>query len=148
MDTPELFAAALGVAAPWYVARVDLAADQLTIAIDFRRGGRFPCPTCGAAGCPAHDTEERRWRHLNFFQYRTELVARVPRVACAQCGVHPGGGAVGAARERLHLELRGLCADPGGGDARRRDRAARRGARHPALAPRAAPRGRGPRPAR
>jgi transposase len=30
---------------------------------------------------------EKRWRHLNFFQYRCELVARVPRAQCATHGV-------------------------------------------------------------
>jgi transposase len=30
---------------------------------------------------------EKRWRHLNFFQHKTELIARVPRVKCPKCGV-------------------------------------------------------------
>jgi len=30
----------------------------------------------------------RRWRHLNFFQYRCELVAKVPRTWCRKDGVH------------------------------------------------------------
>ncbi len=34
-----------------------------------------------------HDTETRRWRHLNFFQHTCELEARQPRVRCATCGV-------------------------------------------------------------
>jgi transposase len=89
METKALFAAALGVAEPWYVADLQLAETQLTISVDFRRGGRFTCPTCEAAGCPAHDSAERRWRHLNFFEYRTGIVARTPRVRCARCGVHP-----------------------------------------------------------
>jgi hypothetical protein len=49
--------------------------------VDFKAGSRFPAP--GASHqllCPVHDTVEKRWRHLDFFQYRTELVARVPRV--------------------------------------------------------------------
>ena len=31
-----------------------------------------------------HDTIERRWRHLDFFQYRCELVAKVPRTWCGK----------------------------------------------------------------
>jgi transposase len=89
METKALFASALGLVEPWYVADVQLAEAQLTIAVDFRRGGRFASAECGARECPAHDSQERRWRHLNFFEYRTEIVARVPRVRCAQCGVHP-----------------------------------------------------------
>ena len=34
-----------------------------------------------------HDTVEKRWRHLDFWQHRTELVARVPRVECSEHGV-------------------------------------------------------------
>lgn len=89
MEPNALFAAALGLTEPWYVAGVDLEAPQLTIRVDFQRGGRFACPACGGAGCPAHDSEERRWRHLNFFEYRTVIVARTPRVRCERCGVHP-----------------------------------------------------------
>jgi transposase len=93
METNTLFAAALGLVEPWYVAAVDLdpASTRLEIQLDFRRGGTFPCPECAAAGCKAHDTAERRWRHLDFFQFRTELVARTPRVKCERCGVHPVG---------------------------------------------------------
>jgi transposase len=35
-----------------------------------------------------HDSSQKRWRHLNFFQYRCELVANVPRVWCREDGVH------------------------------------------------------------
>jgi transposase len=91
MDTNTLFATALGLAEPWYVAEIKLnpTAKQLEIHLDFRRGGRFACPHCGATECPAHDTAERRWRHLDFFQFRTDVIARTPRVACPHCGVHP-----------------------------------------------------------
>jgi transposase len=34
-----------------------------------------------------HDLVEKRWRHLNFFQYECELVARVPRCRCEEHGV-------------------------------------------------------------
>jgi len=36
-----------------------------------------------------HDTTEKQWRHLNFFQYEAYLKARVPRVKCpnSDCGV-------------------------------------------------------------
>lgn len=88
MESRELFALALGVNEPWYVASIDLSPEerQLDIALDFRRGGTFPCPECGTGNCKAYDSEERRWRHLNFFQYTTVLRARVPRVDCGKCG--------------------------------------------------------------
>lgn len=91
MDTNSLFSQALGLTDPWFVASLDLdpKTKRLEIQIDFRRGGVFACGECGAGGCKAHDTAERRWRHLDFFQFRTELVARTPRVNCSRCGVHP-----------------------------------------------------------
>lgn len=91
VETNDLFALALGVSEPWYVAKIDLSPEerQLEIALDFRRGGTFPCPDCGTAGCKAYDTEERSWRHLNFFEFATVLRARVPRIDCRRCGKRP-----------------------------------------------------------
>jgi transposase len=88
MDSKDLFALALGLNKPWYVVRneLDTVKSQLDIGIDFERGGTFPCSECGQTGCKAYDTEERRWRHLNFFQFNTILTARVPRTDCSRCG--------------------------------------------------------------
>jgi transposase len=41
----------------------------------------------GTADCPAYDSEEKTWRHLNFFQHEVHLHARVPRVTCKSCGI-------------------------------------------------------------
>lgn len=91
MQDKDLFALALGLTKPWYVSGVEFRPDerQLELRIDFERGGTFACPACGAAGCKAYDTEERRWRHLNFFQFETYLVARMPRADCGGCGIKP-----------------------------------------------------------
>lgn len=81
MSDKQLFEAALGVAKPWYVQGVafDAAQKTLTIAIDFVAGSRFAHP--GAAGeHPVHDTQTKRYRHLNFFQHECFLEVRVPRV--------------------------------------------------------------------
>jgi transposase len=88
MDSKDLFALALGLNKPWYVVRneLDTVKRQLDIGIDFERGGTFPCSECGQTGCKAYDTEERSWRHLNFFQFNTILSARVPRTDCSRCG--------------------------------------------------------------
>jgi len=89
MRDTTLLQLALGVAPPWTVTRgeFDAAAQRLDIEIDFAAGSRFTGPTCGAADCPAHDTERKTWRHLNFFQHQAYLTARVPRVRCETCGV-------------------------------------------------------------
>lgn len=59
---------------------------ELLLKLDFKVGHRFGCPECGASS-PTHDTVSKRWRHLDFFQYRCELEARVPRVDCPEHGV-------------------------------------------------------------
>lgn len=89
MRDTELFQAALGLVPPWVVAasRFDAAARRLDIDITFPKGARFVCASCGAADCPAYDTEEMTWRHLNFFQHEAYLHARVPRATCKRCGV-------------------------------------------------------------
>ena len=85
----NLLQLALGLTPPWTVTRSDFDAEaqRLDIEIDFAPGSRFACPTCGAADCPAYDTERMTWRHLNFFQHQAYLNARVPRVRCDTCGV-------------------------------------------------------------
>lgn len=89
MRDTDLFQMALGLVPPWVVARseFDAAAKRLDIYVDFGKGSRFPCPECGAVDCPAYDTEDKTWRHLNFFQHEAYLHARVPRVTCKGCGV-------------------------------------------------------------
>lgn len=79
---------ALGLADPWVVesAEFDPIKKRLDIRIDFKRGGTFNCPACGVPGCKAHDTEEKTWRHLNFFQHETYITARMPRAGCSDCG--------------------------------------------------------------
>jgi len=89
MRDTNLLQLALGLVPPWAVtgSDFDAAARRLDIQIDFAAGSRFVCPSCGTADCPAHDTEQMTWRHLNFFQHQAYLHARVPRVRCAKCGV-------------------------------------------------------------
>lgn len=89
MRDVDLFQQALGVEWPWVVRRTEFSpeARRLDIYLDFERGGTFACPECGLGGCPAYDTTQKSWRHLNFFQHEAFLHARVPRVECGSCGV-------------------------------------------------------------
>jgi len=89
MRDTELLQLALGLLPPWLVvaSRFDPSARRLDIDVSFPKGSRFACPDCGAADCPAYDTKEMTWRHLNFFQHEAYLHARVPRVTCETCGV-------------------------------------------------------------
>lgn len=92
LDLNVMFGAALGLAAPWQVVSVEFDEDagRLDLGLDFPRGARFSCPEQGCAerACAVHDTMDKTWRHLDFFQHQAYLSARVPRVRCAEHGVH------------------------------------------------------------
>ena len=81
MAESKLFEAALGVEAPWFVSgtEFDGGRRQLTIKIDFVAGSRFTHPDVPGAH-PVHDTQTKRYRHLNFFQHDCFLEVRVPRL--------------------------------------------------------------------
>jgi transposase len=91
MDELGLFTAALGLSGPWRVIRTEFDAErtQLDLYLGFTRGARFACPArdCAHGGCPVHDTVDKTWRHLDFFQHRALLHARLPRVRCPEHGV-------------------------------------------------------------
>ncbi|MGB5101556.1 MAG: transposase family protein [Methanothrix sp.] len=59
---------------------------------------RFECSNCKSQNNCIHDTKERIWRHLNFFQFKAYIHARVPRTICQKCGsirlMFPGRGGV------------------------------------------------------
>lgn len=90
MDTTaSLFTAALGLQSPWEVRKSSFNASvrRLDLQVGFKVGSRFPCPECKADGCPVHDTLDKEWRHLDFFQHQAYISAKVPRVRCETCGV-------------------------------------------------------------
>ena len=77
----NLFTQALGLNSPWKVVSTefDPTAKSFELEIDFERGARFPDPETGEL-CPVHDTVQRAWEHLRFFEHKTTLRARVPRI--------------------------------------------------------------------
>ena len=84
----ELFSKALGVEEPVYIESIilDSEAGELHIEMNFRKGGKFACSECGAQMLPVHDTVDKTWRHLNFFQYKCYVHLRTPRTICPKCG--------------------------------------------------------------
>lgn len=84
MSVETLFKQALGLAEPWLVTECefDPEAKSLLLKIDFKRGAQFPDPETGEPR-PVHDTRSRQWEHLKFFEHRTTLEARVPRICCS-----------------------------------------------------------------
>lgn len=89
MRDVDVFQQALGLTPPWRVEDVEFDAERgrLDLYLDFPAGSEFTCPVCEREDCRAYDTTEKTWRHLNFFEHRAYLHARVPRVECAECGV-------------------------------------------------------------
>lgn len=98
MDNTSLFTAALQLEYPWKVSKVEFIPDKddpkvmaLHITIAFERGAKFifnledGSVWSDADGNPiektAHDTVERTWQHLNFFQYKTYIHANMPKVS-------------------------------------------------------------------
>lgn len=89
MDDRSFYQTVLGLSEPWVVEAVDLLPEEreVRVRVAARTDTRMSCPECGAEG-PRYDlAEERGWRHLDTMQYRTILVARVPRVKCVEHGV-------------------------------------------------------------
>jgi len=89
MRDKDLYAKILGIEAPWFVREVDLHLQdgEVYVFLDFKPNNPLSCPECGQKA-PGYDSRERRWRHLDTCQYRTIIVADVPRVQCDEHGVH------------------------------------------------------------
>lgn len=98
MENTDLFTAALQLEYPWKVSKVEFLPDEddpktmtLHITIGFERGAKFifynedGTVWADAEGNPieitAHDTADRTWQHLNFFQYKTYIHAKMPKVS-------------------------------------------------------------------
>lgn len=79
----RLFSAALGISSPWFVKSIkfDSKLKRLDLLIDFSKGSKFTVKEDGGVTQhPVYDTQEKEWRHLNFFEHECYLQARVPRV--------------------------------------------------------------------
>lgn len=79
-NSEEIFSIALGLQDPWSISSITFNKEQsrLDIHISFSRGHKFK--SSDGDLYTAHDTVERSWQHLNFFQHHCYLHAKVPRV--------------------------------------------------------------------
>lgn len=82
MNSEALFAMALGLQNPWILTGVEFKAvnnkKELHINIGFAKGSKFPDEQGNL--CGLHDTKEKTWRHLNFFEHECFLHCKVPRI--------------------------------------------------------------------
>lgn len=88
MNSELLFSAALGLMPPWQVLDIqfDPEKGRIDFKIGFTSGAKFSCPSCEESEQGVHDSRQRTWRHLNFFQYQAFIHADLPRVRCSKCG--------------------------------------------------------------
>ena len=77
-----IFEIALGLSKPWFVKNIKFEevnnTRELHIYLDFEKGFKFPQED--GFEYSAYDTVDREWQHLNFFEHKCFLHARVPRV--------------------------------------------------------------------
>lgn len=81
-NSTAIFEIALGLTSPWTVKNIyfeqhDLA-RELHIHLDFEKGFKFKQKD--ESESVAHDTVERKWQHLNFFEHKCYIHAGVPLV--------------------------------------------------------------------
>ena len=88
MRDKDLYKQILGIQAPWMVTEVELsmAAGEVAVHVAHDTGVRLTCSHCGYPG-PGYDHRSRTWRHLDTCQFKTLIVATVPRVTCPTHGV-------------------------------------------------------------
>ncbi len=83
MNSESLFSMALGLQPPWKVEEIIFSNDnsephELHLHIGFESGSRFADES--GSLCPVHDTVERQWQHLSFFEHTCYLHCAVPRI--------------------------------------------------------------------
>jgi transposase len=88
MNDRELYRQILGIEAPWAVKEVKLSVPDKEVRVEVVHGGAsLRCPKCDTK-CAGYDHRRREWRHLDSCQFKTFLIADVPRVECPEHGVH------------------------------------------------------------
>ena len=82
----ELYQQILGLVKPWQVKQVTLQPESGEVEVEVEcRESVWGCPQCHQR-MQIQDWERRRWRHLDSCQFKTIIVAEVPRVKCAEHG--------------------------------------------------------------
>ncbi len=88
MNSSQIFEMALSLQKPWFVKDIKMGLSeskghgQIDIYLDFEKGFKFK--DISGNELKTHDTVERTWQHLNFFQHTCYLHARVPRVVSSE----------------------------------------------------------------
>ena len=82
----QLYQQILGLVEPWQVESVTLKRQEREVEVLVKcMETVWGCAQCQQR-MQVHDWEQRRWRHLDSCQFKTIIVASVPRVACPTHG--------------------------------------------------------------
>ena len=90
MRSDDILLLGIGIQPPWQLVDQHLDTStqphELHLQVAGERGARYPVRHVARSVQP-HDFQEKRWRHLNFFQHHCYITASVPRVKCPDHGV-------------------------------------------------------------
>lgn len=89
MDDKALYQQVLGIYPPWHIesVTVDSSANAVGIKVVYDPELPVSCPVCDKT-CNRHDHgPKRQWRHLDTCQFKTIVVATIPRANCPIHGV-------------------------------------------------------------
>jgi transposase len=86
MRDREFQAKILGIERPWVVDDVVVTMQPKTVETHVSYDGPASCPVCGKV-VPKYDVRERRWRHLDIYEFEAYVIAQVPRAQCPDDGV-------------------------------------------------------------
>lgn len=82
MNSEQLFTLALNLKSPWKICNLEFketdGSKELHIELGFDKGTKFTDES--GIECTIHDRVPRVWRHLNFFEHKTYIHCKVPRI--------------------------------------------------------------------
>lgn len=80
----------LNLIPPWKVVEVELQEHvnpkHVLVVVEYDKKELVHCPDCEEL-CTRHDSQPRRWRHMDTMDWQTILSCSVPRSNCKKCGV-------------------------------------------------------------
>jgi transposase len=84
MNNNEIFEMALGITEPWYLQEIKFTKGEagkrgrLDIYMGYKPGSKFKDNEGNS--CSVYDTDDRMWRHLNFFENESYIHCKLPRI--------------------------------------------------------------------
>ena len=111
MNDTKLYEQILGLEPPWTVRAVTLKQEDGVIEVEVKCAETvWGCPACGER-MHVHGWERRRWRHLDSCEFKTMVVADIPRVKCATHGTQMVRVPWSEARSRFTMWFERLAID-------------------------------------